>query len=109
MQFLITRKEDIHERNPTGQPLVFGISVPDVLHHWRIAVQSRWWQPLSLKGGVYGDYDDYSDHLPVPTSFILGMITMAIILHPYRKELKRAQQRETARRQLHNQLRDLDR
>ncbi|HYU76891.1 MAG TPA: hypothetical protein VEL31_29840 [Ktedonobacteraceae bacterium] len=42
-------------------------------------------------------------------SFVLGMIAMAIILHPYRKELKRAHRRETARRQLHSQLRDLDR
>ncbi len=42
-------------------------------------------------------------------SFVLGMIAMAIILHPYRKELKRASRRETARRQLHNQLRELDR
>jgi hypothetical protein len=42
-------------------------------------------------------------------SFVLGMIAMAIILHPYRKELKRAGQREAARRQLHSQLRDLDR
>lgn len=43
------------------------------------------------------------------TSLILGMIIMAIILHPYRKELKRAHQREAARRQLQNQLRSLDR
>ena len=42
-------------------------------------------------------------------SFILGMIAMAILLHPYRKELKRAHRREAARRQLHSQLRDLDR
>jgi hypothetical protein len=42
-------------------------------------------------------------------SFVLGMIAMAIILHPYRKTLKLAQQREAARRQMHQQLRDLDR
>ena len=42
-------------------------------------------------------------------SFVLGMIAMAILLHPYRKELKRAWQREAERRQLHQQLRDLDR
>jgi hypothetical protein len=43
------------------------------------------------------------------SSFILGMMVMAIILHPYRKALKQAQQREAARRQMHQQLRDLDR
>jgi len=42
-------------------------------------------------------------------SFVLGMIVMAIILHPYRRELKRARQREAARRHYQGQLRDLDR
>ncbi len=49
-------------------------------------------------------------------SLIIGMVLMAIILHPYRKEVKRAwqremqaQQRKTARHQLQQQLRDLDR
>ncbi len=42
-------------------------------------------------------------------SFVLGMIAMAILLHPYRKEFKRAQLRDVTRRQLHDQLRELDR
>jgi hypothetical protein len=42
-------------------------------------------------------------------SFVLGMVAMAIILHPYRKALKLAQQREATRRQMRQQLRDLDR
>jgi hypothetical protein len=41
--------------------------------------------------------------------FILGMIAMAIILHPYRKELKHMRQREAARRHLQNQLHNLER
>jgi len=48
-------------------------------------------------------------------SAIIGMVLMAIILHPYRKEVKRAwqremqaQQRKVARQQLQRQLRDLD-
>jgi hypothetical protein len=41
--------------------------------------------------------------------FILGMIVMAILLHPYRGELKRMRQREAARRHHQNQLRSLDR
>ncbi len=42
-------------------------------------------------------------------SFVLGMVAMAIILHPYRRELKRARQREVARQHYQRQLRDLDR
>jgi hypothetical protein len=42
-------------------------------------------------------------------SFVLGMIAMAILLHPYRKEVQRAQLRDATRRQLRDQLRELDR
>ncbi len=42
-------------------------------------------------------------------AFILGMITMALLLHPYRSELKRSRQREAAHQRYQRQLRDLDR
>ena len=42
-------------------------------------------------------------------SFVLGMIAMALLLHPYRRELKRVRQREAAHRQYQKQLRNLDR
>ncbi|HYU76414.1 MAG TPA: hypothetical protein VEL31_27395 [Ktedonobacteraceae bacterium] len=42
-------------------------------------------------------------------SVILGMVLMAIILHPSRKELKRVRQREATRQQYQRRLRDLDR
>ncbi|MBA2391412.1 MAG: hypothetical protein H0V70_01550 [Ktedonobacteraceae bacterium] len=43
------------------------------------------------------------------TSLILGMVLMAIILHPYRKELKRAKKSEAAWQQYQRQVRNLNR
>jgi peptidoglycan/LPS O-acetylase OafA/YrhL len=43
------------------------------------------------------------------TSLILGMILMAIILHPFRKELKRAKKSEAAWQQYQRQIRNLNR
>ncbi len=42
-------------------------------------------------------------------SFVLGMIVMALLLHPYRRELKRTHQRDAACQHYQRQLRDLDR
>ncbi len=41
-------------------------------------------------------------------SILVGMILQAIILHPYRKEFKRARQREAALQRYRRQLRDLN-
>ena len=43
------------------------------------------------------------------TSLILGMILMAIILHPFRKELKRAKKSEAAWQHYQQQVRNLNR
>jgi peptidoglycan/LPS O-acetylase OafA/YrhL len=43
------------------------------------------------------------------TSMILGMVLMAIILHPYRKELKRAKKSEAAWQLYQQQVRNLNR
>jgi peptidoglycan/LPS O-acetylase OafA/YrhL len=43
------------------------------------------------------------------TSLILGMILMAIILHPFRKELKRAKKSEAAWQRYQQQVRNLNR
>ncbi len=42
-------------------------------------------------------------------SLILGMVLMAIILHPFRKELKRAKKSEAAWQQYQKQIRNLNR
>ncbi len=42
-------------------------------------------------------------------SAILGMVFMAIILHPHRQEAKRVRKREVVRAQYQQQMRSLDR